>query len=91
MASVLYCCCEVQMDTADDDEIQQTVLYHLNMSHAYAEIKEMDCLQFGSDYTIRSQGWMSAIHGMMDMWGPIRDGGVILDFFADKKAWRAWL
>ncbi len=91
VASVLYCRCEVQMDTADDDEIRQTVLYHLNMSHAYAEIKEMDRLQFGSDYTIRSQGRMSAIHGMTDMWGPIRDGGVISDFFADKKAWRAWL
>jgi len=34
---------------------------------------------------------MSAILDMMDMWGPIRDGGVISDFFADKKVWRAWL
>ena len=74
------------MDMADDDEIQQTVLYHLNMSHAYTEIKEMDHLQFGLDYEIWSQGQMSAIHGMTDMWGPIRDGGVISGFFVDKKA-----
>jgi hypothetical protein len=79
------------MDTADDDEIRQTLLYHLNMSHASAEIKEMDRLQFGSDYEIRSQGRMSAILDMTDMWGPIRNGGVISEFFADKKAWRAWL
>jgi hypothetical protein len=91
VSSVLYCRCEVQMDTADDDDIRQTVLYALNMSHASAEVKEMDRLQFGSDYEIRSQGRMSAILDMTDMWGPIRDGGVISDFFADKKAWRAWL
>ncbi len=91
MASVLCCHCEVQMDIADNNEIRQTVLYHLNMSHAYAEIKEMDRLQFGSDYKIWSQGQMSAIHSMTDMWGPIRDGGVILEFFMDKKAWIEWL
>jgi len=56
------------------------------MSHAYAKIKEMDHLQFGLDYEIWSQGRMSVIHGIMDMWGPIKDGGVISDFFADKKA-----
>jgi len=28
---------------------------------------------------------------MTDMWGPIRDGGVLSGFFEDKKAWRAWL
>jgi len=27
LASVLHCSCEVQMDTADDDEVQQTILY----------------------------------------------------------------
>src|SRR6266566_1217303 len=54
MASVLYCHCEVQMNTADDDEIRQTVLYHLNMSHAYDEIKERDRLQLGPH-----QGWRS--------------------------------
>ena len=79
------------MDTADNDDIQQTVLYTLNMSHAYAQVKEMDRLQFGSDYERQSQGRMSAILDMTDMWGPIRDGGVISDFFVDKKAWRAWL
>ncbi len=67
VVSILYCHCEVQMDMADDDEIQQTVLYHLNMSHAYTKIKEMNRLQFGLDYKIQSQGQMSAIHGMMDM------------------------
>jgi len=92
VASVLHCRCEVQMDSADDDEVRQAVLYHLNMYQGAAEIKEMDRLQFPSDYEMRwSQGRMSAISDMTDMWGPIRDGGVLPAFFADKKAWRAWL
>jgi hypothetical protein len=91
LASVLHCSCEVQMDMADDDEVRQTILYHLNMEHAIAEIREMDRLLFGSDYERQSQGWLSAILDMTDMWGPIRDGGVKLGFFEDKKAWRAWL
>jgi predicted small metal-binding protein len=67
LASVLHCSCEVQMDTADDDKIQQTILYHLNMKHAIAEIREMDYLQFRSDYERWSQGWLSAILDMIDM------------------------
>ena len=61
------------------------------MEHAIAKIREMDCLQFRSDYKRRSQGRLSAILDMTDMWGPIRDGGVKSGFFEDKKAWRAWL
>jgi hypothetical protein len=80
------------MDVADDVQVCQTILYHLNMDHVVAEIKAMDCLQFPSDYEQQwNQGRMSAIHGMTDMWGPVRDGGVQPEFFADKKAWRAWL
>jgi hypothetical protein len=80
------------MDTADDDEVRQTVLYHLNMEHAVQEIEEMVCFQFPLDYEKQwSQGRRSATLTMTDMWGPTRDGGVIPRFFADKKAWRLWL
>src|SRR5258708_30470265 len=80
------------MDTADDVEVRQTVLYHLNMDHMSAEIKEMDWLQFPMDFKRRwNQGRLSMILAMMDMWGPIRDGGVNTGFFKDKKAWRVWL
>lgn len=92
VASVLDCRCEVQMDTADDDETRQTILYHLNMDHASAEIKEMDRLQFPLDYERRWQhGRLSAILDMTDMWGPTREGGVNPGFFEDKKAWINWL
>jgi hypothetical protein len=92
VSSVLYCSCEVQMDTADDDEVRQTALYHLNMEHVSAEIKEMDRLQFPLDYEKRwHQGRTSVIETMTDMWGPMRNGGVKSGFFEDKKAWRAWL
>jgi hypothetical protein len=91
VASVLYCHCEVQMDSADDDEVRQTVLYHLNMNHASAEIKEMDRLQFPLDYEKRQQGRLTSILTMTDMWGPCRDGGVNSGLFEDRKAWRAWL
>ena len=91
LTSALQCGCEVQMDLADNDKVRQTVLYHLNMEQVIAEVKEMDRLQFTLDYELRVQNQCSAISNMMDMWGPIRDGGVISDFFANKKAWRAWL
>jgi hypothetical protein len=92
VASVLYCRCEVQMDTADDDEVRQTVLYHLNMEHTVQEIEEMVHFQFLLDYEKQwSQGRRSAALTMTDMWGPTRDGGVTPRFFADKKAWRLWL
>jgi hypothetical protein len=93
--SCLRCRCEVEMDTADDVEIRQTVLYHLNMAHASAEIKEMDQLQSSSLSSNakqwRSQGRTSNINTMTDMWGPCRDGGVLPGFFQDQKAWRGWL
>ncbi len=68
------------------------VLYHLNMDHMSAKIKEMDQLQFLMDFERQwNQGQLSMILAMMDMWGPIRDGGVNAGFFEDKKAWRVWL
>jgi predicted small metal-binding protein len=92
VTSVLRCRCEVQMDSADDDEVRQTVLYHLNMEHAAAEIREMDRLQFPLDYKERwMRGRRTAIEDMTDMWNPIRNSAVNSLFFADKKSWRAWL
>ena len=91
VANVLRCRCAVEMDSADDVEIRQTVLYHLNMHHASAEIKEMDHLQFGLDYKKRYQARLPAILTMTNMWGFAKDGGVKSAFFEDKKAWRAWL
>ena len=66
-------------------------LYHLNIDHAVAEIKELDRLQFQSKFQRRYQDRQSPILIMTDMWGPIRDGGVKSGFFENKKAWRAWL
>ncbi|KAF8494365.1 hypothetical protein F5888DRAFT_1805539 [Russula emetica] len=90
ISCVLSCRCEVQLDSADDDEVRQTVLYH--MEHASAEIKEMDRLQFLSDFKRHwNQGRLTAILTMTDIWGPCRDGGVKSEFYEDRKAWRAWL
>ena len=92
ISSVLLCGCEVKVDSADDDEVRQTVLYHLNMNHATAEIREMDHLQFPLDYRRWwEQGCLSPVRAMTDMWGPCRDGRVKSGFFEDRKAWRAWL
>jgi hypothetical protein len=50
----LLCCrCEVQMDSVDDVEVHQTILYHLNMNHAVEEVREMDRLQFPLDHVKR--------------------------------------
>ena len=90
--SLLPCRCGVELDTADDVEVRQTVLYHLNMDQMSAEIKEMDRLQFPMDFKKRwDQGRLSAILHMTDMWGDAGNGGVNSGFFEDKKAWRSWL
>ena len=34
VSSVLPCHCEVEMDTADNVEVHQTILYHLNLSES---------------------------------------------------------
>ncbi|KAH9962007.1 hypothetical protein BGW80DRAFT_1462982 [Lactifluus volemus] len=91
--SLLACNCEVEMDTADDVDVRQTILYHLNLNHALEEIREMDRLQFPLDQAKRWDygGRLSSVDGMTDMWGPIRNGGVKSGFFEDKTAWRTWL
>jgi hypothetical protein len=93
--SRLPCGCDVQMDTADDDEIRQVVLYHLNMNHMSAEIKEMDLLQFSlfshKDKLLVNQCRDSPIYAMADIWGPYSGGGVQPHFFANKTCWWEWL
>ena len=92
VSSVLPCCCKVGKDTANNVEVHQMILYHLNMDHALAKIKEMDHLQFPSDFKKQwDQGCLNSILSMTDMWGPCREGGVKSAFFEDKKAWRLWL
>ena len=87
----MACRCVVRLDSADHEDIRQTILYHLNMEQASAEIREMDHLQFSVDYERRMQGRQSHVLTMTDMWGPCRNGGVNSGFFVDKKAWRAWV
>ena len=68
VSSVLPCHCEVEIDTADNIEVHQTILYHLNMNHASAKIKEMDHLQFPSDFKKQwDQGCLNSILSMTDM------------------------
>ena len=75
------------MNMADNVEVCQMILYHLNMDHASAEIKEMDHLQFPLNFKRQwDQGRLNAILSMTDMWGPCREGGVKSGFFEDKKA-----
>jgi predicted small metal-binding protein len=93
--STLPCDCGVQMDTADDDEVRQVVLYHLNMNHISAEIREMDLLQFSSfsrkDKILVNQCRDSPIQDMADIWGPYSGGGVQPHFLVNKKCWVEWL
>ncbi|KAH9014850.1 hypothetical protein EDB85DRAFT_1899029 [Lactarius pseudohatsudake] len=44
--STLPCRCAVRMDTADDPDIRQAVLYQLGRQHLFEEIREMERLQF---------------------------------------------
>ncbi|KAH8992144.1 hypothetical protein EDB86DRAFT_2830574 [Lactarius hatsudake] len=48
--SRLSCHCDVQLATADDTDIRQVVVYHLNSFHMYEEIREMEHIQFLSTF-----------------------------------------
>ncbi|KAH9031989.1 hypothetical protein EDB84DRAFT_1562111 [Lactarius hengduanensis] len=56
--SRLSCHCDVQLATADDTDIRQVVVYHLNSFHVYEEIREMERLQFP----------------IVEMWDPSKGG-----------------
>ncbi|KAN0127818.1 hypothetical protein V8E53_014374 [Lactarius tabidus] len=57
--SQLSCHCNVHLDTADNTNIRQVVLYNLNSFHMLEEIKEMECLLFPTD--LRGNGDISVL------------------------------
>ena len=88
--SRLSCGCIVQMETADEPEVRQAALYHLNLLHTVEEIKQMERVLFPSSFETRWKDqllWVDTITGLWDPWG----GEPAPGFFHNKKAWRSWL
>ena len=73
----------------------EATVFEPTVSHASAEIKKMDRVQFSllssAEKQQQNQSRLSPILEMTDMWGPCRDGGMLPEFFLDQKAWRSWL
>ena len=88
--SRLSCRCDVRLDTADDTDIRQVVLYNLNSFHVLEEIKEMEHLLFPTDFEKRWRDLSSQIETIVEMWDP-SGGGVNFEFFCNKKVWRRWI
>ena len=89
-SSLLPCRCDVQMSTADDPQIRQVILYHLNSRHVYEEVKEMERLQFKTTFEKRWRSQEIGVNHIVEMWDP-SGGGTDFKFFHNKKVWRTWL
>ena len=88
--SQLSCRCDVRLDTADDTNIRQVVLYNLNSFHMLEDIKEMERLLFPTEFEKRWRDNRSQIETIVEMWEP-SGGGVNPEFFCNKKVWRSWI
>jgi hypothetical protein len=78
------------MTTADDPEVRQAMLYHLNSFHIYEEVKAMEPLQFPATFENRWTCQEFSVNQLAEMWDPI-GGSMDFEFFHNKEVWRAWL
>ncbi|KAH9163208.1 hypothetical protein EDB89DRAFT_2079056 [Lactarius sanguifluus] len=69
--------------TADDTDIRQVVVYHLNSFHVYEEIREMERIQFPSTFEKRWKGQNLTLNKIVEMWDPSK-GGVNPDFLVTR-------
>jgi hypothetical protein len=88
--SFLPCCCNIQMTTADDEDICQVTLFYLNSFHVNEEIKAMECLQFEDTFESRWRCQEMSVNHLVEMWDPSA-GCTDFKFFNNKKLWRDWL
>jgi hypothetical protein len=88
--SSLPCRCDVQITTADDEDVRQVTLFYLNSFHVHEEIKAMERLQFGDSFEKRWRRQEISVNHLVDMWDPTA-GCTDFKFFKNKKLWRDWL
>ena len=88
--SRLPCGCIVHMETADDSDVRQAALYHLNLLHTAEEIKEMERVQFPSSFEARWKFQFVWVDRITELWDPL-GGQPAPGFFHNKTAWRSWL
>ena len=88
--SLLPCCCDVQMTTANDEAVHQVTLFYLNLFHVHEEIKAMERLQFKDTFVSRWGNQDILVTHLVEMWDPSA-GCTDFKFFSNKKLWRDWL
>jgi hypothetical protein len=88
--SFLPCRCNVQMTTADDENVRQVTLFYLNSFHVREEIKAMERLQFEDTFVRRWRHQEISVAHLVEMWDPSA-GCTDFKFFNNKKLWRDWL
>ncbi|KAF8260864.1 hypothetical protein EI94DRAFT_1705979 [Lactarius quietus] len=82
--SSLPCRCDVQMTTADDEDVRQVTLFYLNSFHVHEEIKAMKHLQFGDTFEKRWRRQEISVNHLVEMWDPTA-GCTDFKFFNNKK------
>lgn len=88
--SLLPCRCNVEMTTADDEDVRQVTLFYLNSFHVHEEIKAMERLQFVDAFASRWGHQEILVTHLVEMWEPSA-GCTDFKFFSNKKLWRSWL
>jgi hypothetical protein len=86
----LPCGCIVQMETSDEPEDRQAVLYHLNLLHTVEEIKQMERVQFPSSFETWWKHQILLADKVTELWD-MMGGQPAPSFFHNKEAWRTWL
>ena len=88
--SPLPCFCDVQMVTADDINVREAVLYHLNSFHVYEEVKQMERVQFPAPSEERWERQIRLAFLHTEEWKG--RGEVSPNFSHDSEAWkyRVW-
>lgn len=73
---------------ADDTNICDVVLYHLNSFHMYDELKEMIHLQFLANFKRQWKSQTLELNLIVERWEP--SGGSVNPNFFYNKVWRSW-
>ena len=85
----LPCGCIVQMETADELEVRQVALYHLNLLHIVEEIKQMERIQFPTNFEDRWKCQSETAVAFIETWDVI--GQISSESIENRDSWMTWL
>lgn len=71
--SRLPCYCDVQMATADETDVREVALFHLNSFHIYEEVRQMEHILFPTTFESRWKLQVDFIFQIAELWTIYQD------------------